>query len=64
LAASLDIPFLGAIPLGAAVREEGDRGVPTVIGRPDSPEGKALTAVSRAALAALEAKMLAVATPA
>ncbi|MFV1987217.1 MAG: Mrp/NBP35 family ATP-binding protein [Gemmatimonadota bacterium] len=57
LAASLEIPFLGAIPLGAAVREEGDRGVPTVIGRPDSPEGKALTAVSRAAIVELEAKL-------
>ncbi|MEJ2482770.1 MAG: Mrp/NBP35 family ATP-binding protein [Gemmatimonadota bacterium] len=46
LAASLDIPFLGAVPLGMAVREQGDRGVPTVIGHPDSPEGRALLAVA------------------
>ncbi len=48
LAGSLGIPFLGAVPLGMAVREEGDRGEPTVIGRPDSPEGKALQAISEA----------------
>lgn len=46
LAASLEIPFLGAVPLGLAVREEGDRGEPTVIGRPESAEGKALAAVA------------------
>jgi ATP-binding protein involved in chromosome partitioning len=56
LAASLEVPFLGAVPLGTAVREEGDRGVPTVIGRPDSPEGVALSAMADAALEALEAK--------
>jgi ATP-binding protein involved in chromosome partitioning len=60
LAASLDIPFLGAVPLGTAVREEGDRGIPTVIGRPDSPEAQALAAVARAAehcVEALDARM-------
>jgi ATP-binding protein involved in chromosome partitioning len=46
LAASLEIPFLGAVPLGVAVREEGDRGVPTVVGRPTEPEALALTAVA------------------
>lgn len=46
LAASLEVPFLGAVPLGLAVREEGDRGEPTVIGRPESAEGKALAAVA------------------
>lgn len=48
LAASLGIPFLGAVPLGLAVRQEGDRGTPTVIGRPDSPEGQALEAIADA----------------
>lgn len=48
LAGSLGVPFLGAVPLGLSVREEGDRGVPTVIGRPRSPEGQALAAVARA----------------
>jgi ATP-binding protein involved in chromosome partitioning len=50
LAASLGISFLGAVPLGLAVREEGDRGVPTVIGRAGSPEGKALQGVAEAVL--------------
>jgi len=46
LAASIEIPFLGAVPMGLAVREEGDRGEPTVIGRPGSAEGRALAAVA------------------
>lgn len=46
LAASLEIPFLGAVPLGLAIRQEGDRGTPTVIGRADSPEGQALEAIA------------------
>ncbi|MCL7982817.1 MAG: Mrp/NBP35 family ATP-binding protein, partial [marine benthic group bacterium] len=46
LAASLGVPFLGAVPLGMAVREQGDRGVPPVIGQPDSPESRALLDVA------------------
>ncbi len=46
LAASLAMDFLGAVPLGVAVREEGDRGMPTVIGRPDSPEGESLREIA------------------
>jgi ATP-binding protein involved in chromosome partitioning len=46
LAASLELPFLGAVPLGVAVREEGDRGCPTVSGRPTAPEALALTRVA------------------
>lgn len=48
LAASLGLPFLGAVPLGLAVRQEGDRGTPTVVGRPDAPEGEALQAIADA----------------
>ncbi len=55
LAGSLGVPFLGAVPLGLAVRDEGDRGVPTVIGRPESPEGRALQAVADAAAARIAA---------
>ncbi|MGD8496607.1 MAG: Mrp/NBP35 family ATP-binding protein [Gemmatimonadales bacterium] len=51
LAATIGVAFLGAVPLGLAVREEGDRGEPTVIGRPDSAEGKALAAVAEATAA-------------
>ncbi len=46
LAASIGVPFLGAVPLGMAVRQEGDRGNPIVIGRPDSLEAQALAAVA------------------
>ena len=46
LAASIGVPFLGAVPLGMAVRQESDRGNPIVIGRPDSPESQALAAVA------------------
>ena len=46
LAASLGLPFLGAVPLGLSVRQEGDRGTPTVVGRADSPEGQALLAIA------------------
>lgn len=49
LAASIGVAFLGAVPLGTAVREEGDRGLPTVLGRPGSPEAQALREVAAAA---------------
>ncbi|MEN8143712.1 MAG: Mrp/NBP35 family ATP-binding protein [Gemmatimonadota bacterium] len=55
LAASLELPFLGFVPLGMAVREEGDRGTPTVVGRPDSPEGQALRSVAEGAREQVEA---------
>jgi len=51
LSATIGVPFLGAVPLGLAVREEGDRGEPTVIGRPESAEGRALAAVAEKAAA-------------
>ncbi len=54
LAASIGLPFLGAVPLGVAVREEGDRGVPTSIGRPDAPEAIAFGSVASAAAERLE----------
>ncbi len=55
LAGSLGCPFLGAVPLGLAVRQEGDRGTPTVVGRPDSPEGRALEVIARTVQARVEA---------
>lgn len=55
LAASIDVPFLGAVPLGVAVREEGDRGMPTSIGRPDAPEARAFTDIAAEVSARLEA---------
>jgi ATP-binding protein involved in chromosome partitioning len=41
LAATAGVPFLGEIPLGAAVVEAGDSGQPTVASAPDSPEAQA-----------------------
>lgn len=55
LAASIGVPFLGAVPLGVAVREEGDRGVPTSIGRPEAPEARAFREVSAVASSRLKA---------
>lgn len=54
LAAAVGVPFLGAVPLGMAVREAGDRGTPTVVGSPDSAEGRALIEMARSAGARLE----------
>src|SRR5215475_12353379 len=46
LAAEYGVPFLGSIPLGMEVREGGDRGVPVVIGQPQSPQAAAFRRVS------------------
>ena len=40
------VPFLGAIPLGIDVREGGDKGVPVVVSRPDSPQAQAFRGVA------------------
>ena len=47
LAEELEVPFLGRIPLDAAVARAGDRGEPTVAGNPESPAGVALAGVAR-----------------
>lgn len=39
----LNVPLLGCIPLEIPVREGGDRGIPIVMGEPDSASAKALT---------------------
>ncbi|MDG6909294.1 MAG: P-loop NTPase [Nitrososphaerota archaeon] len=38
IAAEREVEFLGEIPIGVAVREQSDRGVPVVAAKPDSPE--------------------------
>ncbi|HEU4595019.1 MAG TPA: Mrp/NBP35 family ATP-binding protein [Pyrinomonadaceae bacterium] len=40
------VPFLGAVPLSMGVREGGDRGVPVVLGDPDSPQAEAFRHVA------------------
>jgi ATP-binding protein involved in chromosome partitioning len=46
LAETYNVPFLGAVPLGLEVREGGDRGVPVVLGQPDSPQAEAFRRVA------------------
>src|ERR1700752_3857448 len=40
------VPFLGAVPMGIEVREGGDRGIPVVIGHPESPQAQAFRKVA------------------
>ena len=37
---------VGSIPMGIEVREGGDKGVPVVIGQPQSPQAQALRKVA------------------
>jgi ATP-binding protein involved in chromosome partitioning len=46
LAASIGVPFLGAVPLGMAIREQGDRGMPAVLGSRETPEAEALNDIA------------------
>ncbi|MCA1629212.1 MAG: Mrp/NBP35 family ATP-binding protein [Acidobacteria bacterium] len=46
LAEAYGVPFLGAVPLGLEVREGGDRGVPVVVGQPESVQAKAFRHVA------------------
>lgn len=58
LAYERNIPFLGRIPLTAAVREGGDYGRPIVAAEPDSPAGAALAAMAQAVAARTSVVML------
>ena len=53
LARELSVPFLGRVPLDMAVREAGDRGVPTVLSAPESPAARALAEIAGGLLSAL-----------
>ncbi|MFL6231126.1 MAG: Mrp/NBP35 family ATP-binding protein [Pyrinomonadaceae bacterium] len=46
LAETYGVPFLGAVPLGMEVREGGDKGVPVVVGQPDSVQSEAFRRVA------------------
>ena len=45
-AKELGVPLLGCIPLEISLRQGGDRGVPIVVGEPDSASAKALAAIA------------------
>lgn len=47
---ALEAPLLAQIPLDAEIREGGDRGVPLVVAYPDSPGGKAFSALAASLL--------------
>ncbi len=46
LAAEMEIPFLGRLPIYPAIREGGDRGVPLVTSEPESVAGRAFMALA------------------
>ncbi|NNE44748.1 MAG: P-loop NTPase [Gemmatimonadetes bacterium] len=49
----LGIPFLGRVPIDAAVVPGGDSGVPVAASHPDGPAGRAFEGIAREALARL-----------
>jgi ATP-binding protein involved in chromosome partitioning len=51
LAADLGVPFLGRVPIYQPIREGSDKGVPLLIGDPDSPAGRAFVQVAERAAA-------------
>jgi ATP-binding protein involved in chromosome partitioning len=59
LADSMQVPFLGKVPMDAEIRVGGDSGKPITVSHPDSPAAKALTEIAqqvaaRVSVAALE----------
>src|SRR5438128_310737 len=51
VAAEMEVPFLGTVPLDPAIVESGDAGVPTVVADPDSASAEAFRQIARAVLA-------------
>jgi ATP-binding protein involved in chromosome partitioning len=58
-AETLGLPFLGELPLAASIREDSDRGHPTVIADPDSVQGKAFKELAGAIAARISTVALA-----
>jgi ATP-binding protein involved in chromosome partitioning len=48
LAAELDVPLLGRVPLDPLLREQGDLGAPVVAAFPDAPSAEAIVSIARA----------------
>jgi len=53
LAAAMDVPFLGRLPVYQPIREGSDSGVPLVVSEPGSPAGRAFVTVAERAAAQL-----------
>jgi ATP-binding protein involved in chromosome partitioning len=47
LATELGVPFLGHVPLDAALRESSDLGEPLVVSQPESETARALIEIAR-----------------
>jgi ATP-binding protein involved in chromosome partitioning len=58
-AQKLGVPFLGSIPLEPRTVEHGDRGTPTVVAAPDSPQAEAFREVARKTAAEVSRRHLA-----
>ncbi|MGH2740737.1 MAG: Mrp/NBP35 family ATP-binding protein [Actinomycetota bacterium] len=56
-AETLDVPFLGKIPLQPTLREASDEGTPIVVREPDSPAGEALRGVADALTKQVQSKL-------
>ncbi len=54
LAAELDVPVLGEIPIEEATREAGDRGTPVVLREPESASAEAFREMARRVVAEVE----------
>src|SRR4051794_24557784 len=48
LAAQLDVPLLGTVPLDPLLREQGDLGVPLVAAHPNAPTARAIVEIAEA----------------
>ena len=55
LAAELEVPLLGQVPLDPLLREQGDLGLPIVASHPDSETAQAIVAIAEAIDARREA---------
>ena len=53
MAADLNVPFLGWIPIYQPIREGGDSGVPLMVSEPHSPAGRAFMALAERTAAQL-----------
>ncbi len=58
LAESAQVPFLGAIPMDAAVRQGGDEGRPVVVTQPESPTARVMNAIAEQIAAGLSVAAL------
>ncbi len=54
LAETMDVAFLGEVPLDTAVRTAGDTGQPTALSAPDSPAGRAFNEIAARILRLVE----------